>query len=46
MRIDRLRSQGGEFAILVRHNINFGIIDTCSNLDTDNEALAIMLKDS
>ena len=54
MRNDKPRRQGGEVAILVRHNINFGIIDTCSNLDTDNEALTIthneaptiMLKDS
>ena len=43
---DRPRGQRGRVAILVRHNINFGIIDTCSNLDTDNEALTITLKNS
>ena len=45
-RNDRPIRQGGGVAILLRHNINFGIIDTCSNLDTENEALTITLEDS
>ena len=45
MHHDRLRRQGG-VAILVHHNINFGIIDTCSTLGDDNEAVTTMLKDS
>ena len=45
-RNDRLRREGGGVAILVHHNINSGIVDTFSNLDTDSEALTITLKDS
>ena len=45
-RNDRPIRQEGGVAILLRHNINFGIIDTCSNLDTENEALTITLEDS
>ena len=37
--------QGGGIAILVRNNIKINIIDTCSSLDTDNEATTIFLKD-
>ena len=43
---DRPRRQGGGFTILVRNNINFGIVDTSSSIDTDNEANTIFLKDS
>ena len=28
------------------NNINFGIADTCSSFDTDNDAITIILKDS
>ena len=38
-RKDRPSRQGGGVAILVRNDIKFDIIDTCSNLNTDNEAI-------
>ena len=38
--------KGGRVAILVSNNINFGIADTCSSIDTDNETITIILKDS
>ena len=40
-RKDRASRQGGGVAILVRNDIKFDIIDTCSNLNTDNEAITI-----
>ena len=43
---DRTRQQGEGVAILMRNNINFGIADTCSSFDTDNDAITIILKDS
>ena len=43
--IDQKR-QEGSVAILVRHDIKFDIIDTCSTLNTDNEAITILLKNS
>ena len=42
---DRLRRQGG-VAILVRNDIKFDIIDPCSTLNTDNEAITIWLRNS
>ena len=39
-------SKEEELLYLCVININFGIIDACSNLDTDNKALTITLKDS
>ena len=45
-RRDRLRRQGGGVAILVRNDIKFDIIDPCSTLNTDNEAITILLKNS
>ena len=44
-RNDRPRRQRGGVTILVRNNINFDIDVTCSSIDTDNEAIAIFLKD-
>ena len=32
-------------AILVRNNINFDILETCSSIDTGYEAIAILIKD-
>ena len=43
-RKDRPSRQGGGVAILVRNDIN--IIDTCSNINTDNEAITIRLKNT
>ena len=43
---DRLRRRGGGVAILVRNDFEFDIIDPCSTLNTDNEAIAILLKNS
>ena len=43
-RKDRPSRQGGGVAILVRNDIKFDIIDTCSNINTDNEAITIRLK--
>ena len=45
-RNDRPRRRGGGVAILVRNDIKFDIIDTCSTVNTDNEAITILLKDS
>ena len=45
-RTDRPRRQGGGLAILVRNDIKFDIIDTCSTINTDNEVIATLLKDS
>ena len=41
-RRDRPRRQGGGVAILVRNDI----IDTCSNINTDNEAITICLNNT
>ena len=38
--------QGGGVAILVRNDIKFDIIDTCSNINTDNDAITIRLKNT
>ena len=43
-RKDRQRRQGGGVATLVRNDIKFDIIYTCSTLNTDNEAITILLK--
>ena len=40
------RKQGGGVAILVRNDIKFDIIDPCSTLNTDNEAITILLRNS
>ena len=45
-RKDRRSRQGGGVAILVRNDIKFEIIDTCSNINTDNEAITIRLKNT
>ena len=45
-RNDGPRRQGGGVAILVRNNIKFDIIDMCSTINTDNEAITILLKDT
>ena len=45
-RRDRLKRQGGGVAILVRNDIKFDIIDLCSSINTDNEAITILLKNS
>ena len=45
-RRDRPSRQGGGVAILVRNDIKFDIIDTCSTKNTDNEAITILLKNS
>ena len=39
----RLSRQGGWLAILVLNDINFETIDTCSTINTDNEAITIFL---
>ena len=39
--IDQKR-QEGSVAILVRNDIKFDIIDTCSTLNTDNEAITVL----
>ena len=41
---DRPRKQGESVAILVRNNINLGMIET--SIDSDNETITIILKDS
>ena len=38
--------QGGGVAIIVRNDIKFDIIDMCSNINTDNEAITILLKNT
>ena len=45
-RRDRLRRQGGGAAIHVHNDIKFNIIDACSTINTDNEAITILLKNS
>ena len=45
-RSERPRTRGGGVAILVRNGIKFDIIDTCFTINTDNEAITILLKDS
>ena len=45
-RKDRPSRQRGGVAILVRNDIKFDIIDTCSNFNTDNEAITIRLKNT
>ena len=45
-RNDRPRRRGRGVAILVRNDIKFDIIYTCSTINTDNEAITILLKDS
>ena len=44
-RKDRMRRQGGGVAVLV-YDIRFDIIDPCSTLNTDSEAITILLKNS
>ena len=43
-RKDRPSRKGGGVGILVRNDIN--ITDTCSNINTDNEAITIRLKNT
>ena len=43
---DRPSWQGVGVAILVRYDIKFNIIDTCSNINTENEAITICLKNT
>ena len=43
---DNSRKQGEEIAFIERNNINFGIADTCSSIDTGNEPIKIILKGS
>ena len=45
-RRDRPSRQGGGFAILVHNDIKFDITDTCSNINSDNEATSIRLKNT
>ena len=45
-RNDRPSRQGGGVATLVRNDIKFDIIDTCCNINTDNEAITIRLKNT
>ena len=45
-RKDRPSRQGGGVAILVRYDIKFDIIDTYSNINTDNEAITICSKNT
>ena len=45
-RNDRPRRQGISVTILVRNNIDFGIANTCSCIDTNNEVITVILKDS
>ena len=40
----RPRRQRGGVAIIVRNDIKFHIIYTCSTINTDNEAITILLK--
>ena len=44
-RNDRPRRQGGDVSILARNDIKFDIIDTCSAINTDNEAITMFIKD-
>ena len=45
-RKDRLRRQGGGLAILVCNDIKLDIIDSCSTLNTNIEAITISLRHS
>ena len=45
-RRDRLSWQGGGVAILVRNDIKFDIIDSCSTTNTYIEAIIIFLKNT
>ena len=45
-RKNRPSRQGGGVAILVCNDIKFNIIDTCSNINTDNEAITICLNNT
>ena len=45
-RNDRPRRRRDGVGILVPNNINFDIVDTCSSIDTNNEATTIILKNS
>ena len=45
MHNDRTRRQGEDMTILVRNNIKFDILETCSSIDTDYEAITILIKD-
>ena len=45
-RRDRPRRQEGGVAILVRNDIKFDIIDPCSTLNTDNEAITVLIRNS
>ena len=45
-RRDRPRRQAGGVAILACNDIKFDIIDPCSTLNTDNEAITILLRNS
>ena len=45
-RKDRPSRQRGGVAILVRNDIKFDIVDTCSNINTDNNAITIHLKNT
>ena len=45
-RNDRPRRRGGGVVTLLRNNIKSDIIDTCSTVNTDNQAITILLKDS
>ena len=45
-RKDRPIRQGVGVAILVRNDIKFDIVDTCSNINTDNGAITIRLKNT
>ena len=39
---DRPRRQGGWVALLVRNDTELDIIDTCSTVNTDNQAITIL----
>lgn len=43
---DRPRMQRGRVAMLVRNNIKFDTLDKRFTIKTDNEAIAIILKES
>ena len=43
---DRPRRQRGGVAILVHNDIKFDMIDACPTINTDNEAITILLKNS
>ena len=45
-RNDKPKRRGGGVAILVHNDIKFDITDTCTTLNTEDEAITILLKDS